>query len=60
MAETRKFGRERAQGGAEQFQRGAKGARARLAGARLSVTDGPFAETKELILGFALAKVSSV
>jgi hypothetical protein len=35
------------------------GFRVRLAGGQLTVTDGPFAETKELIAGFALIKVES-
>jgi hypothetical protein len=33
------------------------GARVRLAGDRVSVTDGPFAETKELIAGLAIVDV---
>ena len=33
------------------------GARVRLSGDRLSVTDGPFAETKELIAGVAIVDV---
>jgi hypothetical protein len=33
------------------------GARVRLAGDRASVTDGPFAETKELIAGLAIVDV---
>ena len=36
-----------------------KGARVRLAGGKLSVTDGPFAEAKELIGGYAIAQVKS-
>ena len=31
-----------------------KGTQVRMAGGKFSVTDGPFAETKELIDGFAL------
>ncbi|HMF54192.1 MAG TPA: YciI family protein [Edaphobacter sp.] len=36
-----------------------KGARVRLSSGRLSVTDGPFSEAKELIAGFALFRVNS-
>jgi hypothetical protein len=36
-----------------------KGARVRRSGAKVTVTDGPFAETKELIAGFALFEVQS-
>jgi hypothetical protein len=36
-----------------------KGARVRLAGSKVTVTDGPFAETKEVIGGFALLQVKS-
>jgi hypothetical protein len=37
----------------------AKGARVRVSGAKLIVTDGPFTETKELTGGFAIVKASS-
>jgi hypothetical protein len=37
----------------------AKGARITLANARLSVVDGPFTESKELIGGFAVLKAAS-
>lgn len=37
----------------------AMGARVRLAAGKLTVTDGPFAETKELIGGFAVYDVKS-
>jgi hypothetical protein len=37
----------------------AKGARVRLAGGKLTVTDGPFAESKEVVGGFALLDVPS-
>jgi hypothetical protein len=37
----------------------ALGARVRLAGGELTVTDGPFAESKELIAGFALLQADS-
>ena len=35
------------------------GARVRIGGGRLTVTDGPFAETKELIGGFAVIDVAT-
>ena len=37
----------------------AMGARARLAGGKISVTDGPFSEAKEVIGGFAIYDVPS-
>jgi hypothetical protein len=37
-----------------------RGARVRFAGANRTVTDGPFAETTELIAGFWIWKVSSL
>jgi hypothetical protein len=36
-----------------------KGARIRVAGGKLTVNDGPFAETKELIGGFAILEAKS-
>ncbi len=36
-----------------------KGARIRLSNGKVSVTDGPFTETKELIAGFAIIQVPS-
>jgi hypothetical protein len=41
------------------LQRPARGTHVRFADGKLSVTDGPFAETKELIDGFALIEASS-
>jgi hypothetical protein len=41
------------------LQPSSKGARVRLSGGMLTVTDGPFAETKELIAGFAIVQVKS-
>jgi hypothetical protein len=41
------------------LQRPARGTHVRFAEGKLSVTDGPFAETKELIDGFALVEASS-
>ncbi len=37
----------------------AQGARVRLAGGKITVTDGPFAEAKEAIISFALIDVRS-
>jgi hypothetical protein len=37
----------------------AMGARVRLSGGKLTVTDGPFTESKELVAGFALLQVKS-
>ena len=37
-----------------------KGARVRFSGAARTVTDGPFAETKELIAGFLILRVNSL
>jgi len=37
-----------------------RGARVRFSGSNRTVTDGPFAETKELIAGFSVWKVSSL
>jgi hypothetical protein len=36
-----------------------KGAQVRLSGGKITVTDGPFTETKELIAGFAILEVKS-
>jgi hypothetical protein len=37
----------------------AKGARVRRSGGKLTVTDGPFTESKELIAGFAILQANS-
>ncbi len=37
-----------------------RGARVRFSGSNRTVTDGPFTETKELIAGFSIWKVSSL
>ena len=37
----------------------ARGARVRLSGAKLTVTDGPFTEAKEMIGGFAILRAAS-
>ena len=41
------------------LQASSKGARVRFSGGKPTVTDGPFAETKELIAGFWLIQVRS-
>ncbi|MGQ0429762.1 MAG: YciI family protein [Gammaproteobacteria bacterium] len=41
------------------LQRSAKGWRIRYSGARRTVIDGPFAETKELIAGYTIIQVKS-
>jgi hypothetical protein len=41
------------------LQPSAKGARVSFAGGKPSITDGPFAEAKELIAGFTLIEVAS-
>jgi hypothetical protein len=43
----------------EGLQASSKGARIRFSGAKRTVIDGPFAETKELIAGFWLWQVKS-
>lgn len=44
---------------AEGLQASSKGARMRFDGGQPTVTDGPFAETKELIAGFAIVQGKS-
>ena len=44
---------------AEGLQPSSKGARVRFSGAKRTVIDGPFAETKELVAGFWLWQVKS-
>ena len=36
-----------------------RGARVRVSGGKLTVTDGPFAETKELVGGYAIVRANS-
>ena len=43
----------------EGLQPSSKGARVKFSGARRTVVDGPFAETKELIAGFWILQVKS-
>jgi hypothetical protein len=45
--------------GAERLHPSSKGARVKFSGGKPVVTDGPFAETKELIAGFSLWEVKS-
>ena len=45
---------------AEGLEASSKGARVKFSGAKRTVTDGPFAETKELIAGFWLWQVKSL
>jgi hypothetical protein len=44
---------------AEGCQPSSKGARVRRSGGKVSVTDGPFAESKEIIGGLAIIRASS-
>ena len=59
-----KFNEELAKAGillaGEGLQSSSKGARVRFSGAKRTVIDGPFAETKELIAGFWLWQVRSM
>jgi hypothetical protein len=59
-----KFNEELAKAGvllaAEGLQASSKGARVKFSGDKRIVTDGPFAETKELIAGFWLWQVKSI
>ena len=63
MVAMGKFNEEMAKAGvlvdAMGLQSSAKGARVKFAGDRRIVTDGPFAETKELIAGFWIIQVKS-
>jgi hypothetical protein len=63
LAEMGKFNEELAKAGVllagEGLQPSSKGARIRFSGAKRTVTDGPFTETKELIAGFWLWQVKS-
>jgi len=44
----------------EGLQASSKGARVKFSGAKRTVTDGPFTETKELVAGFWLWEVTSL
>jgi len=61
LADMGKFNEELAKAGVmlagEGLQPSSKGARVRFSGAKRTVIDGPFAETKELVAGFWLWQV---
>ena len=63
LTEMGKFNEELVKAGVmlagEGLQPSSKGARVRFSGAKRSVIDGPFAETKELIAGFWMWRVKS-
>jgi hypothetical protein len=63
IAEMGKFIGEMAKSGillaTDGLQESSKGARVRLSAGKVTVTDGPFAETKELIGGFAIVQLNS-
>ena len=64
MAEMGKFNEELVKAGVmlagEGLHPSSKGARVRFSGAKRSVIDGPFSETKELVAGFWLWEVKSL
>jgi len=64
LTEMGKFNEQLAKAGVmlagEGLKEGAKGKRVRFEGAKRTVIDGPFAETKELIAGFWLWQVKSM
>ena len=64
LAEMGKYNEELVKAGVmlagEGLHPSSKGARVRFSGEKRSVTDGPFAETKELIAGFWLWQVKSL
>lgn len=64
LAEMGKFNEELVKAGVmlagEGLQASSKGKRVRFEGAKRTITDGPFAETKELIAGFWLWQVRSM
>ena len=63
LAEMGKFNEELARAGVllagEGLHASRKGARVRYEGSKRTVTDGPFAETKELVAGFWIWQVAS-
>src|SRR5438874_1299783 len=63
LTEMGKYNEELAKAGVllagEGLQPSSKGARVKFSGSKRTVTDGPFAETKEVIAGFWLWKVKS-
>src|SRR5712692_10239322 len=63
LADMGRFNEEMAEAGvlltAEGLQPSSKGARVKFSGGKRIVTDGPFAEAKELIAGFWMIEVKS-
>ena len=63
LSEMRKYNEEVVKAGAllavDGLQASSKGARVRYSNGKFKVTDGPFAETKELIAGFWLIQAKS-
>ena len=63
LSEMGKFNEELAKAGillaGEGLHPSSKGARVRFSGAKRTIIDGPFAETKELVAGFWLWQVKS-
>lgn len=63
LSEMRRYNEQLVEAGAllagEGLQASAKGVRVRYANGRFEVTDGPFAETKELVAGFWLIQAKS-
>jgi hypothetical protein len=63
MATMGRFIEELAKAGAllatDGLQPSSKGARVRISGGKFSVTDGPFAEAKELVAGYAIVQAKS-
>ena len=63
LADMGKFNEELAKAGvllaADGLQASSKGARVKFSGGQTIVTDGPFAETKELVAGFWIWQVKS-
>src|SRR5213083_479732 len=63
LTEMGKFNEELVKAGVmlagEGLQPSSKGARVRFSGSKRLVTDGPFAETKELIAGYAILQFAS-
>src|SRR5262245_14148557 len=64
LGEMGKFNEELTKAGvllsAEGLQASSKGARVRFSGSKRTVTDGPFAETKELVAGFWIWRCKSL
>src|SRR6266849_1500756 len=63
LTEMGKFNEELGKAGvmqaAEGLQASSKGARVKFSGGKTTVTDGPFAETKELVAGYWMWQVKS-